>query len=121
VPIQIEPPNSVLLLVGREEFSPPASFAGQTCVATTDCIAIGVVSVDDSPVMVTLGPAPTSDGLLELARFEIETEGLLSLRDVYSREYEAVGVPAGLVGVIVWGNHDTEPGELVIEVAGSPR
>jgi len=103
----------VVLLVGREEFSPPSSFNGQTCVATSDCLAIGVA---DSPTTVSLGPSPGSGGLTVLARHVIETEGLLSLRDVYSREYDNMGSPAGQALVTVWGNDPTEPSELVIQV-----
>jgi hypothetical protein len=113
VPQLIEPPNSVVLLVGREEFSPPSSFNGQTCVATSDCLAIGVA---DSPTTVTLGPSPASGELTVLAQHVIETEGLVSLRDVYSREYETMGSPAGHALVTVWGNDPTEPSELVIQV-----
>jgi hypothetical protein len=120
VPLQIEPPRSVLLLVGREEFTPPGSFGGETCAASGDCIAIGVGSDDHSAVTVTLGPAPASADLLRLASFEIDTEGLVSLRSVYNREYEAIGVPAGTADVVIWGNRPTDPDELVIEVAAKP-
>ena len=109
----IKPPSSVVLLVGREEFSPPSSFNGQACVATDDCIAIGVA---DGPTTVSLGPTPGSGVLVALARHVIETEGLVSLRDVYSREYDNMGSPAGHALVTVWGDDLTAPSELVIQV-----
>src|SRR3954447_6147701 len=48
----IEPPNSVILLVSREEFTLPASFGWNTAVATLDCVAVAVLSVDDGPATV---------------------------------------------------------------------
>ncbi len=65
----------------------------------------------------TLGPSPASGELTVLAQHVIETEGLVSLRDVYSREYETMGSPAGHALVTVWGNDPAEPSELVIQVA----
>lgn len=50
----VEPPNSVILLVGRDEFAPPHSFAGVICAATADCIAVGVINVQDAPTLVAL-------------------------------------------------------------------
>ena len=112
----VEPPNSVLLLVGREEFTPPESFAGATCVATSDCIAVGVLSVDDGPTLASITHGPEASGLVTLGEFVIESEGLLSLRDVYNREYEALGVDAGSVGVRVLANDDSEPSEVTFLV-----
>ena len=112
----IEPPNSVILLVGREEFSPPATFAGGIAVATHDCVAIGVLSVDDGPTAVDLVPEAETQGLIRLGEFVIETEGLVSLRDVYNREYDALGTEPGSCHVTVWGNDDAEPNEVTLEV-----
>ena len=104
----IEPPNSVLLLVGREEFTPPPTFAGTACAATFDCIAVGVLSVDDGPTLASF--SQTGDpSLATLGDFTIESEGHLSLRDVYNREYDSIGVDAGAVRVTVTGNDRSEP------------
>ncbi|MFZ2012280.1 MAG: hypothetical protein WAV00_00475 [Nocardioides sp.] len=108
----IEPPNSVLLLVGREEFTPLETFAGTTCVATSDCIAVGVLNVDDGPTLATLAPQEGASDLVTLGEFSIETEGLVSLRDVYTREYETLGVEAGSVHVRVLANDASEPSEV---------
>lgn len=113
VPPQIEPANSVVLLVGREQFTPPSSFGGLTCVATDDCVAIAV----GSPTSISLGPSVGTGSLEVLGEFVIETEGLVSLRDVFSREFETMGSPAGPARVTVWGNRPNEPSELVIQVA----
>lgn len=114
----IEPPSSVVLVLGREEFTPPSSFGGQTCVATDDCVAIGVVSVDDAPTLVTFSAVVTRGDLLRLGQFSVQTEGMLSVRDVFNREYDAVGVGPGTVLLTVWGNDEREPSEVVLEVAG---
>ena len=96
----VRPPHSVVLVVGREQFTVPGSFAGRTCVATADCLAISVVSVEASATQIGVadGPDPRdgAGGLARLGEFQLETEGLLSIRDVYSREYENVGVTPGL-------------------------
>ena len=113
---EIVPPSSVLLLVGREDFTPPTTFGGRACVATVDCVAIAVASVNVSPTSVTLAPTMDRTDLIRLLDVEIESEGLLSLRDVYSREYDVMGVPAGLVRVVVWGDSESEPTELAIHV-----
>lgn len=115
----IEPPNSVLLLVGREEFTPPDSFAGRACVATTDCIAVGVLSVDDGPTTAELAQEPQSAHLARLGEFTIESEGHLSLRDVYNREYEAMGVEPGAVRVAVLADDVSEPSEVIFLVGGN--
>jgi hypothetical protein len=114
----IEPPNSVLLVVGREEFTPPRSFDGKVCTGTDDCVAIGVVSVDDAPTLAAFSPAVARNDLQQVGRFILETEGTLSLRDVYNREYEAVGVDPGSVLLTIWANDDREPSELLLEVRG---
>ena len=115
----IQPPNSVLLLVGREEFTPPDTFAGRTCVATHDCVAVGVLSEADGPTSVTLTPAADTAHLAMIGEFTIESEGLLSLRDVYSREYDAMGVEVGRVHVTVWADDVSEPGEVTFLVGHS--
>jgi len=112
----IEPPNSVLLLVGREEFTPPETFAGAACVATTDCIAVGVLSVDEGPTLTSLAQGTETSDLVMLGEFAIESEGLLSLRDVYNREYDSIGVDAGSVRVTVLGNDVSEPCEVTFLV-----
>lgn len=109
----LQPPKSVLLLVGREDFAPPTTFGGRPCAATADCLAI---AVSDGPVAVTLGPAGDTGDLTRLAEFELESEGHLSLRDVYSREYVAVGVDPGRTTVTVWGNDVDEPSEVRLAV-----
>ena len=114
--VLIEPANSVILVVGREEFTVPTTFAEQIAAATTDCIAVGVRSVDDGPTTVTLVPNATGTALMRLGSFTIETEGHVSVRDVYNREYTALGVDAGPCLVTVWGNDRDEPDELIVEV-----
>ena len=113
----VEPQHSVLLVVGREQFTPPSTFGGEACTSTRDCVAVGVRSVEDGPTDVTITPEPGRDDLVNLGEFEVETEGLLSVRSVYNREYDAMGVPPGLARLTVWGNADTEPSEVVVQVA----
>ncbi len=113
----VAPPSSVLLLVGREEFTVPSTFAGGTCAATHDCLVVAVRPAADGPTEVTLSPAPGSAGLAELGRFDLESEGLLSLRDVWGREYDALGVDPGTVTVTVWGNDPREPDRVELQVA----
>lgn len=114
--LTVEPPQSVLLLVGREDFTPPTTFGGKACAATADCLAIAVVS--GAPVLVSLGPVGDTGHLVRLDEFDLESEGHLSLRDVYSREYETVGVEPGLSTVTLWANDADEPSELVLTVHG---
>ena len=51
---RVEPQHSVILVVGREQFTPPKSFGGEACTATHDCVAIGVRTVEDGPTDVTI-------------------------------------------------------------------
>jgi hypothetical protein len=51
-----------------------------------------------------------------LGQFQLETEGLLSVRSVYNKEYDAMGVPPGLARVTLWGNTASEPSDLVVQV-----
>ena len=112
----VEPQHSVLLVVGREQFTPPSTFGGEACTATRDCVAVGVRSVDDGPTDVTITPEVGRDDLVNLGEFQVETEGLLSVRSVYNKEYDAMGVPPGLATVTIWGNSDTEPSEVLVHV-----
>ncbi|MEO6511913.1 MAG: hypothetical protein ABIO16_13025 [Nocardioides sp.] len=111
----VEPPHSVILVVGREEFTPPSSFGGQVCTATQDCVAVAVTSSSDGPTTLTLSPEPPADELLNLGEFELETEGLLSVRDVYNREYDAMGATPGLARVVIWGDAEDEPSVVHVQ------
>lgn len=114
----VEVPSSVLLLVGREDFTPPRSFAGGTCVATHDCLAVAVRDAQDGLTDVDFAAeADGSSGLVELGRFRIESEGLLSLRDIWSREHGSAGVGAGPVEVTVLGDRREDPGTVRFVVA----
>ncbi len=113
----VEPQHSVILVVGREQFTPPRTFGGEACTATPDCVAIGVTSVDDGLTQVSISPEHATGDLVMLGEFQLETEGLLSVRSVYNKEYDAMGVPPGLARVTIWGNTDTEPSEVLVQVA----
>jgi hypothetical protein len=113
----IEPPNSVLLLVGREQFTAPETFDGAVCVATSDCIAVGVLSVDDGPTFASFAKATEMTELVSLGEFAIESEGLLSVRDVYNREHDSFGVDAGIVRVTVLANDVSEPCEVTFLIS----
>ncbi|MGW5240055.1 hypothetical protein ACWEOW_14085 [Monashia sp. NPDC004114] len=113
---EIEPRNSVVLLVGRDEFTPPASFANSTVAATNDCVAVGVVSVADGLTTVELEPTPHIAGLSRLGEFSLETEGQVSIRDVHNRVYEVLLVVPGKCAVTVWGNDPAEPDVVAFEV-----
>ena len=112
----VEAAHGVLLLVGREDFTPPRSFGEATCVTTPDCLAIAVAA----RTSVEVAPFPATGALRRLGEFTIESEGLLSLRSVYSREYDNIGVDPGAVRVTVWGDDADEPAELALQVA-QPR
>ncbi len=109
----IETRNDVLLLVGREDFSPPRSFGGATAVSTHDCVAF---AVGEGPVTVELTPV-AAPGLQDLGEFVVEAEGLLSLRDVWNKEYDAAGVTPGLTRVTVLGDDATAPTRVVLVFA----
>lgn len=120
----IRPPSSVLLLVGREDFTPPKEVGGAPCVATPDCLAVAVRDVDDGPTLAELTDDPRATGLQDLMTLgdvELESEGLLVLRDVYSREYGTVGVEVGAVRVRVLADDDSEPGHVVFLVGATPQ
>ena len=109
----IETRNDVLLLVGREDFSPPRSFGGAAAVATHDCVAF---AVGEGPVTVEVTPF-AAPNLQRLGEFVIEAEGLLSLRDVWNKEYDAAGVTPGLTRVTVHGDDDTAPRRVALVFA----
>lgn len=111
------PPHSVLLVVGREQFVPPTTFGGATCVATPDCVAVAVVDVTTSATRVALSPHPGPDDLVRIGEFRIETEGLVSVRDVVGREYDTMGVAPGLALVTIWGNAEEEPRDVAVQVS----
>ena len=115
--ITIEPPNSVILIVGREQFTVPAGFDGATTAGTSDCVAVGVRSVDDGPTVVSVvADLVTTTGMTLLGEYEMVSEGLLSIRDVYSRELLSVGVEPGFCRIAIWGNDASEPDSVTVLV-----
>ena len=74
----------------------------------------------DSPTTVGLSPAPDTSGLVAVGDFPLECEGLVSLRDVYGREYDALGSEPGLVHVTVWANRADRPDRLEVQVTDGP-
>jgi hypothetical protein len=107
----------VLIVVGREEFTPPSSFGGGACAATDDCIVIAVRDVEDGPTTLSMSVAAPS-GLTRLGDFRLLSEGLVGVRDLSYREHEAVGVDPGWATVTVWGNAVDQPSEVVVQVVG---
>ena len=82
----VEPQHSVILVVGREQFTPPKTFGGEACTATHDCVAIGVRSVEDGPTDVTISPEAGTAALVRLGEFQVETEGRRAVRCAASRD-----------------------------------
>ena len=117
MPQDVEPPHSVLIVVGREEFTPPSSFGGGACAATDDCIVVAVRDVEDGPTTLSMSvTAPAA--LTRLGEFRLLSEGLVGVRDLSFREHEAVGVDPGWATVTVWGDAEQEPSEIVVQVVG---
>ena len=104
-----------MLLVGREDYSPPTAFAGSSCVATVDCVAVATTSPVEGPTSVSVAPS-ARPGLVTLGEFTIESEGQVSVRDVFHREHDAMGVEPGHVAVRVLADDTTEPTEVVFVV-----
>jgi hypothetical protein len=118
VPQDVEPPHSVLIVVGREEFTPPSSFGGSACAATDDCIVVAVRDVEDGPTTLSMSvTAPAA--LTRLGEFRLLSEGLVGVRDLSFREHEAVGVDSGWATVTVWGDAEQEPSQIVVQVVGA--
>ena len=115
MPQDVEPPSSVLIVVGREDFTPPSSFGGGACAATDDCIVIAVREVEDGPTRLSMSVASPS-GLTRLGDFRLQSEGLVGVRDLSFREHEAIGVGPGWADVTIWGNDEREPSEIVVQV-----
>jgi hypothetical protein len=105
-----------VLLVGREDYTTPTSFGDATSVATMDCIAVATLSPVDGPTFVSVAPSADHPGLVTLGEYTIESEGLVSVRDVFHREHDAMGVEAGYVEVQVLANDAVEPDEVVFVV-----
>ena len=121
VTVSVQPPNSVVLVVGREEFTLPTSFDGATAVGTTDCIALGVRSADDGPTSITVTVGNDPESMQLIGEFELKCEGLLFVRDVYSRELLTVGVEPGISRVAIWGNDPNEPDQVVVVLSSAGR
>ena len=112
----IRPPHSIVLLVGREDYTAPTSFGDATSIATTDCIAVATLSPVDGPTSVSVAPSSDHSGLVTLGEYTIESDGLVSVRDIFHREHDALGVEAGYVEVRVLANDAVEPDEVVFVV-----
>lgn len=118
---RISPRHPVVLLVGREDFTPPTTFGGVNVAATHDCLAVGL---RDSELGVQVQVVPSTEtavvdrlDLEHIGDFEVESEGILSIRDVHGREHDAIGVDAGTHRVTVLGTDVDEPDDVVFVVA----
>ena len=109
-----------MLLVGREDHAAPTSFGGAACTATADCIAVATLSPVDGPTVVSVAPTADRPGLVSLGEFTIESEGQVSVRDVFFHEHDAMGVEPGYVEVQVLANAADEPDEVVFVVRPGP-
>ena len=109
-------PHSIVLLVGREDYTAPTSFGDATSIATTDCIAVATLSPVDGPTFVSVSPSADQSRLVPLGEYTIESEGLVSVRDVFHREHDAMGVEAGYVEVRVLVNDAVAPNQVVFVV-----
>ena len=105
-----------MLLVGREDYAAPTSFGGATCISTPDCIAVATLSPVDGPTVVSVAPSADDPALVTLGEFTIESEGQVSVRDVFFREHDAMGVEPGYVDVRVLANDAVEPDQVVFVV-----
>jgi hypothetical protein len=105
-----------VLLVGREDYAAPTSFGGASCIATPDCIAVATLSPVDGPTVVSIVPTAERPGFVTLGEFTIESEGQVSVRDVFHRDHDAMGVEPGYVEVRVLANDAVEPDEVVFVV-----
>ncbi|WP_091729648.1 hypothetical protein [Nocardioides scoriae] len=112
----IRTPHSIVLLVGREDHSAPDSFGGASCVATADCVAVATVSPVDGPTSVSVAPSADEARLVVLGEFTIESEGQVSVRDVFHRDHDAMGVEPGFVDVRVLADTAVDPTEVVFVV-----
>lgn len=115
----IRPPHSIVLLVGREDYTAPTSFGGANSIATADCIAVATLSPVDGPTHVLVAPSAQEPLPVTLGDYTIESEGLVSVRDVFHREHDAMGVESGYVKVRVLANRAVEPDEVVFVVQPS--
>jgi len=106
-------PHSVVLLVGREDYTVPTSLGAATSVATIDCIAVATLSRVDGPTYVSVAPSADHPGLVTLGEYTNESEGLASVRDIFHRECDATGVEGGHVEVRVLANDPVEPDAVV--------
>jgi hypothetical protein len=119
---QIRPSYPVVLLVGREDFTPPRSFGDANVAATRDCLAVGLRDTSIAAVQVQVVPSTESAvvdrlDLEHLGDFDVESEGQLAVRDVHGREYDAIGVEVGTHRVTVLGTDPSEPDDVVFVVA----
>ena len=118
--ITIAPPNSLLLLLGKESAKIPESI-GQLIGATSSCIAVGTLSAVDGKTSVTLSddvlPVQKVENLRNVFSGILETPR--SVVEVYTVLGEAIltlPVPNHRSHVEIWANNETEPDQLYIFV-----
>jgi hypothetical protein len=77
---------------------------------------VATLSPVDGPTSVSVVPSTDQPGLVSLGEYTIESEGLVSVRDVFHREHDAMGVEAGYVEVRVLANDALAPNEVVFVI-----
>ncbi len=70
----------------------------------------------DGPTSVSVAPSADEARLVVLGEFTIESEGQVSVRDVFHRDHDAMGVEPGFVDVRVLADTAVEPTEVVFVV-----
>jgi hypothetical protein len=111
----IEPPNSLILIVGRDEFTPPTQIT-RPITTTLDCLVIGTINVQDAPTLISIGTDPDIDDLEYLDEISIESDGEISVRDIYNNVHASVTVQPGVISIAIWTSGIPEPREIACKI-----
>ena len=115
--LMVEPPNSVILIVGRDEFTPPLNIGPDGSAATEDCVAVATVSVQDAQTRIGLGTNPQTDEYAILCEYLLRTDGVVSIRNVLNEVYLSHKTPGPRARVRVWVDTlDGEPLEISVQI-----
>jgi hypothetical protein len=116
---KVAPPNSVVLVTGRDDGGGiPLTMATSVVAATESCIAVGCLSEADGQSQLVLGPwreiaegdEPAFVGLLKTPDRKVE------VRSVEGETLLAIQVPTEETVVRIWVNHALEPDRILIGV-----
>jgi hypothetical protein len=116
---KIAPDNSMVVVVGSNEFDVPQAFGASLIAATASCIAVGCKSSVDGPTQFVLGQRNEVDpGRVPNFESVLDTFlGFVSVQSVLHQTILEMRTSSNRTRISIWVNDLREPDLVILGVA----